>query len=147
MRILPDNDVLVYTIRAHQPDKIIIGGGPILNNGKQGELASESSIKKVVPLQTLAHNFIITPRVLINDWPVQTIETLSSEHIKQIVALSPEMILLGTGNQLHWPSPHLLSESINNGIGIDIMTTAAACRTYNILTYEGRNVAAALIVN
>ncbi len=147
MRILPDNDTLVYTIRGHQPDSIVIGGGPIANNGEQGALISESSINKSVPMQTLVHSFIITPRVLISDWPVQAVETLSAEHITQIVALSPEIILLGTGKQLHWPSTHLLSEVINNGIGIDIMTTAAACRTYNILTYEGRNVAAALMLN
>jgi len=147
MRILPDNDTLVYTIRGHQPDHIIIGGGPIASNGKPNASVSESSINNPVPMQTLMHSFIITPRILIKDWPVQTIETLSAEHIKQIVALSPEMILLGTGNQLHWPSTSLLSEIINSGIGIDIMTTAAACRTYNILTYEGRNVTAALILN
>jgi len=147
MRILPDNDVLLYTIRAHQSDSIVIGGGPVVNNEKQGGLANESSIKKLVPLQTVMHSFIISPRVLINDWPAQTIETLSAEHIKQIVALSPEIILLGTGNQLCWPSTHLLSEIIDKGIGMDIMTTAAACRTYNILTYEGRNVAAALMLN
>jgi uncharacterized protein len=35
---------------------------------------------------------------------------------------------------------------IEANIGYEIMDTAAACRTYNILMAEGRNVAAALII-
>ncbi len=147
MRILPDTNLLVYTIRAYQPESIVVFGGAIDHQDDSSELPNTSFTDSSLPIQTIEHSLIITPSILIGDWPVQTVETLSTEHIKQIVALAPEIILLGTGKQLQWPNIELLSEISNNGIGIDVMTTAAACRTYNILTYEGRNVAAALMLN
>ncbi|NOY70997.1 MAG: hypothetical protein GXP14_01260 [Gammaproteobacteria bacterium] len=147
MRILPDNNLSVYTIRACQPDSIVVFGGPTGHQNGHSELPNTSFTDPPLPIQTIEHSLIITPDILISNWPVQTVETLSTEHIKQIVVLAPEIILLGTGKQLQWPNMKLLSEVSNNGIGIDVMTTAAACRTYNILTYEGRNVAAALMIN
>lgn len=147
MRILPDTNLSVYTIRACQPKSIVVFGGTIGHQDDHSELPNTSFTDPSLPIQTIEHSLIITPGILIRDWPVQTVETLSTEHIKPIVALAPEIILLGTGKQLQWPNIELLSEISNNGIGIDVMTTTAACRTYNILTYEGRNVAAALMIN
>jgi uncharacterized protein len=58
----------------------------------------------------------------------------------------PEVALLGTGSRQRFPHPRL-SRALNEArIGLEVMTTAAACRTYNILMAEGRKVAAALLL-
>ena len=62
------------------------------------------------------------------------------------VELSPEMVLFGTGPTLRFPHPGLTRSLIEAGIGIEVMDTGAACRTYNILSAEERRVAAALLV-
>ncbi len=62
-----------------------------------------------------------------------------------LTGLGTEMILLGTGSRLRFPSGALLRPFANAGIGLDVMDLQAACRTYNILAAEGRKVAAALL--
>jgi uncharacterized protein len=54
--------------------------------------------------------------------------------------------LLGTGVTLRFPHPSLTKALIASKIGIEVMDTNAACRTYNILTAEGRRVAAVLLI-
>ncbi|OYY84483.1 MAG: hypothetical protein B7Y34_00445, partial [Methylophilales bacterium 16-45-9] len=60
--------------------------------------------------------------------------------------LKPELVLLGTGAKHLFLHPKHYQELSASGIALECMTTAAACRTYNILMSEGRNVAAALIL-
>ena len=64
-----------------------------------------------------------------------------------ILALEPELILVGTGNALQFPDSVILKEVIRAGIGIDFMDSRAVCRTYNILAAEGRHVAAGIIID
>jgi uncharacterized protein len=56
------------------------------------------------------------------------------------------VVLLGTGARQRFPAPVLMRSLIDRGIGVEVMDTHAACRTYNILMAEGRDVAAALIL-
>jgi uncharacterized protein len=63
-----------------------------------------------------------------------------------MVDLKPELILIGTGNKQRFPKPELLKSLILAKIGFEIMDSQAACRTYNILVGEGRQVLLALIV-
>jgi uncharacterized protein len=63
-----------------------------------------------------------------------------------MVDLKPELILIGTGSRQRFPKPELLKALINAKIGFEIMDSQAACRTYNILVGEGRQVLLALIV-
>ena len=79
-------------------------------------------------------------------WCVWGIEQLDSKEIEAIVKLKPELVVLGTGEKQVFPEHAVLASLYNAKIGIEIMTTEAACRTYNILADEGRNVLAALIV-
>ena len=62
------------------------------------------------------------------------------------LALSPELVIFGSGARLQFVSPALLRCLIERRIGVETMDTAAACRTYNILLAEGRNVAAAILI-
>ncbi len=78
-------------------------------------------------------------------WDVPSFEALSAEHIAQVAALRPEVVILGSGSRLRFPRPALLRPLIEAGIGHETMDSAAACRTYNVLLGEGRSVVAALI--
>ena len=91
-------------------------------------------------------SLVVNAERLVTDWPVTSIEGLSADHMAAIVELKPEIVLLGTGAALRFPSPALLAPLYKAGIGVEVMDTPAACRTYNILLGEGRNVLAAVIV-
>jgi len=96
--------------------------------------------------ETLNNSLIISPTRLIRNWPPRSFEDLQASHFEQLSALEPEIVLFGSGDILRWPEPALLAPLIDRGIGIEIMDTGAACRTYNILMADGRNFAAALLV-
>ena len=83
---------------------------------------------------------------LVTDWPASSIGELLADHLAAIVEIKPEIVLLGTGKTFQFAEPRLLAPLYSAGIGVEVMDTAAACRTYNILLGEGRNVLAALIV-
>jgi uncharacterized protein len=91
-------------------------------------------------------SLIILPDRLIPDWPPQTFAELRIEHFEALAALRPEVVVLGTGARLQFPAPALTQPLIEAGIGLEVMGTAAACRTYNILVSEGRIVAGALLM-
>lgn len=92
-------------------------------------------------------NSIITmPDKIIEDWQAQTVEKLTEEHFELLIPHEPEIILLGTGATLRFPSPLVTKNLLESKIGVEVMDTNAACRTYNILMAEGRNVAAALLI-
>ncbi len=87
---------------------------------------------------------VVTPDRIIEDWLQVAVHALETEHMRQLIALDAEILLLGTGRRQQFPEPRLLGEVIREGVGIEVMTTEAACRTYNVLLAEGRRVAAAL---
>ena len=91
-------------------------------------------------------SLVVSRDRLIVDWPARSVESLSADHIAAIVELKPEIVLIGTGAQFQFPEAQLLAPLQKAGIGVEVMDTHAACRTYNILLGEGRNVAAALIL-
>lgn len=89
---------------------------------------------------------IITPSNVINNWQPQTFEDIAPHHLDQILEMKPELILLGTGRRQHFPESDLFLNMAKLNIGFEVMDTGAACRSYNILLQEGRNVAAALLM-
>lgn len=93
-----------------------------------------------------AASLVVTGERLVTDWPATSVTALSADHLAAIVQLEPEIVLLGTGAKFAFPEPALLAPLYKAGIGVEVMDTPAACRTYNILLGEGRNVAAALIL-
>lgn len=93
-----------------------------------------------------AQNLIVLANELILDWNVSSFDALTAENFANVVKLNPEVLLLGTGSKHRFLHPKLAQNLIESGIPIECMTTAAACRTYNILMSEGRQVAAALLI-
>ena len=78
-------------------------------------------------------------------WPVAAVDELTEAHFAQLAALGAEVVLLGTGGRLRFPHPRLTQALARAGIGLEVMDTQAACRTFNILVAEERKVAAALL--
>lgn len=93
-----------------------------------------------------AHAVVLSSDGAISQWSAQTFDDLEAHHFAQLVDLKPELILIGTGSRQHFPTPELLKVLIAAKIGFEIMDSQAACRTYNILVGEGRQVLLALIV-
>lgn len=91
-------------------------------------------------------SLVVMPDRIAEEWSVASFESLAQEDIQALALLKPELVLLGTGDTLRFPDARLLKDLAAAGIGTEIMDTRAACRTYNILAEEGRNIAAALII-
>jgi uncharacterized protein len=88
---------------------------------------------------------IVTPTRIVEGWGPQTPNGLSADHIAALVALDPQVIVIGTGARQVFPHPRVYAEALARGLGVEVMDTGAACRTYNILVGEGRRVAAGLL--
>jgi uncharacterized protein len=108
----------------------------------RGYAAGEVAVNETVYTDSI----IVTPQRVITGWPPRVYQDLAAEHFDAIARLQPEIVLLGTGRRLRFPSPALLTALMRERIGYEVMDTGAACRTYNILTAEGRRVAAALLM-
>ena len=93
-----------------------------------------------------AHAVVLSSDGAISQWSAQTFDDLEVHHFSQLIDLKPELILIGTGKRQRFPKPELLKALISAKIGFEIMDSQAACRTYNILVGEGRQVLLALIV-
>ncbi len=91
-------------------------------------------------------SLVILPDHVIPDWEVPDFSALTAPRLGALSAHRPEIVLLGTGRRHRFPAPVLLADLIMSDIGLEVMDTQAACRTYNILVAEGRRVAAALII-
>jgi len=94
----------------------------------------------------LTRSFLLTPQRLIEDWPPVSFDTLTETDLGHVAELACPIVLLGTGSRQRFPAPVLLRSLIERRIGVEVMDTYAACRTYNILMAEGRDVAAAMII-
>ncbi len=91
-------------------------------------------------------SLIIAPHRLIENWPPQLISELTANDLLPLLDMKPDVILIGTGSSLIFPPTAIYAALINAGMGVEIMDTSAACRTYNALSAENRHVVAALII-
>lgn len=101
----------------------------------------------MVRRETLTRSLVVMPERLVTDWPPQTFDDLAAVHFEDL-ARQPglEVVLFGSGARLRRPEPHILSALTARGIGVEVMDTGSACRTYNFLMADRRNVAAALLM-
>ena len=88
---------------------------------------------------------IIAPDRIIEDWTAPSVDALDMTLLEPVLALAPDLIVLGTGERLRFPPHGLRSQLQARGIGLEVMDTAAACRTYNVLVLEERRVVVALL--
>ena len=122
MKFAEDNNNSKYKIAGYEPDSVAING--------------------LIQKQA----FILSPMEFMNDWQPQEISSLSIEHFDEFYGLNPEVIILGTGTKQIFPDRDILKYLVQNRIGYEIMDTQAACRTFNIIMAEGRNVVAGMFI-
>ena len=89
---------------------------------------------------------VVSADAVREDWQVADFDALTEAHFEYFITLKPEVILLGTGTQQRFPHPRLYRALTDAGVGVECMTTPAACRTYNILVAEDRKVIAAILI-
>jgi len=92
-----------------------------------------------------ATHVIVTPDQVL-PWALASFESLDASHFERLRDLRTEVVLLGTGARQRFPHPQLSRALADARIGLEVMDTPAACRTYNILMAESRKVAAALLI-
>ena len=95
--------------------------------------------------QVCSGPLIVSANRLQTDWPVSNPKELTGRHLDQILEFEPELVLIGTGERQVFLPPEMLMVFYRQSVGIEIMNTHAACRTFNVLVSEGRNVVAALM--
>ena len=122
MKFAQDSQDEGYVITAYDDNSVSINGKPF------------------------SQSLIVSTTQLNDDWNLTSIESLQTSHIEQILTLKPELIIIGTGDRLIFPAVEAYAAIIQQGIGVDFMDTGAACRTYNILMSEGRDVVAGLVL-
>jgi Uncharacterized conserved protein len=100
--------------------------------------------------QRFGHSLIVMSELCLHDWDVKNCTQIGLSQVAKLIELHRshkiEVLLLGTGEKQHFLMGAPYFALAEKGIAIECMSTAAACRTYNILMSEGRQVMAALIV-
>ena len=91
-------------------------------------------------------SLVVGAERIVTSWPLTSVDALAADHLAAVMEMKPEIVLIGTGATFVFPEPARLAPLRNAGIGVEVMDTQAACRTYNILLNERRNVVAALIL-
>ncbi len=122
MKLQPDSNQAKFTISAQGPGFV--------------------EINRVRHAQGICLGADVAPE----PWGLAGFSNLTESDFARLTESAPEIILLGTGNRQQFPKPALLRVLMERGIGFEIMNTAAACRTYNILAAEGRKVLAGLLI-
>ena len=96
--------------------------------------------------EKITHNVVLGSRGERFEWAA-SYEDLVPEDFARIAALKVEVVIFGSGRRIRFPRPEWLAALAAARIGVETMDTAAACRTYNILAQEGREVAVALLLD
>jgi uncharacterized protein len=96
--------------------------------------------------QRFDHSFIVLPETPPQLWKVNAFDLLQPSDFDQLLEMTPDLVILGTGLQQRFASARLTANLMALRIGVECMDNQAACRTYNILMAEGRKVALAVIL-
>ena len=99
-----------------------------------------------VGAQEYRTGIVLTPETVAPGWAPAGFDALTDTDFAGLLAQAPEIVLLGTGATIRFPHPRLTRALSEARVGIEVMDTPAACRTFNILAAEGRSVVAALLL-
>lgn len=113
---------------------------------QQYQINGVDSDAVIINRQRYTQPVIVSEQALSTDWFQGAWETLDAQQLAAILDFSPEVVLLGTGDKQRFIHPRHTQAFLSANIAVECMTTAAACRTFNILTAEGRKVVAALLL-
>ncbi len=99
----------------------------------------------VVNDKRISSSIVISADSVDLEWPVESVAELSQEHLQAVIETRPELVILGSGAKHEFPGTAVIAAFASSSIGLEVMNTGAACRTYNVLLSEGRNVVAMLV--
>lgn len=94
----------------------------------------------------LTDSFLLARDRAVEHWPVHEASQLAASHADALLALKPEVVILGTGARQTFPATAFMASFLAKGIGVEVMDNAAAARTYNLLASEDRHVVAAFML-
>ena len=78
--------------------------------------------------------------------PPQNLDQLKVDELMPLIGANvPPLLVLGTGAPPNHPFSDLGQAFREKGIALEVLSTPAACRTWNVLMSEGRIAAAALV--
>jgi len=107
-------------------------------NEHQFFLRQADATSVIVVDRRLQRSFAVSATQVVEDLPVHEPAALDRAAIEKILALNPQVVLLGTGARAIFPPQSVLAEFLKRGIGLETMDNAAAARTFNVLVGEGR---------
>jgi uncharacterized protein len=116
------------------------------NPAQINQIQSYDDAAFVVNGQRFTSSLIVRAEDPVEIWSLAEFAALRVEDVAHLAALKPALVLLGTGKRQRFPPVRLLEPLITAGIGFEIMDTGSACRTFNLLASEGRDVLAALVL-
>lgn len=97
--------------------------------------------------ETISENVVLFRDIIQRGIALGKVEALREQDLDELLSKQPEIVIFGTGWKSQRPPRDLVFAMARRGIGFETMDTPAACRTFNILVSEGRDVAAVLIIN
>ena len=121
---------------------------PLLRQDPDGTLFVRrcEAARVVLGDRELVRSFLLAIDRVVEDWPVPAIEALDAAAVEAVLALQPEVVLLGTGSRQRFPGAAILALFLTRGVGVEVMDNAAAARTFNVLAAEGRRAVAAFML-
>jgi uncharacterized protein len=96
--------------------------------------------------QPYTTSLIITRQQVFTDWAAACPADFNIETLERLLSFRPELIILGTGQKTVFPNPEIMVKCSEAGVGFEVMDSASACRTYNVLLSEERKVVAGLLM-
>ncbi|MDI9239241.1 MTH938/NDUFAF3 family protein [Lysobacter sp. LF1] len=109
-------------------------------------LRAADGVSARVNERQLTTSFILSPSHLAEGWPVRDVKAMTPQDLDAVLALAPEVVLLGSGATQAFPPAAVVAACLRQGVGLETMTNAAAARTFNVLASEGRRVVAAFVL-
>lgn len=109
-------------------------------------LRGADGVSALVNDRRLTGSFVLAPNALIEAWAVRDAKSLTADDLEPLLALAPEVVLLGTGAGQVFPPAAVMAACLGRRIGVEVMSNAAAARTFNVLAGESRKVVAGFIL-
>jgi uncharacterized protein len=111
--------------------------GPLVQGFREGGFAVEGRVYR---------SLFLTPESAA-EWVAPAVAALTIEDVEQVLAVSPppEFLLLGTGPKIAFPPRAFIRAVEARGLGVEVMDSRAAARTWGLLRGEERWIVAALM--
>ncbi|MBL1294005.1 MAG: hypothetical protein COB61_009050 [Thiotrichales bacterium] len=141
MQFSLDTNSANYIIRAYTPLELIVTPPQDMAHDVK-RIQDPRFGNQPVALELITSTSLIMPRQLVKDWTNIPYDEITAEELAKVQQYQPEIVLLGSGTSLKWPAQGVRESLMAQGIGVEVMDSGAACRTYNILVEEQRHVVA-----